>query len=279
MNARYVPAPAQSLSRCAVSVIIRSCNDEQDICDAIESALAAVRDFGGEVIVADMHSTDRTLRFASSYPVRVVQPVDPREHSRAVGAQLGYQHSRGDFLFLLDAHEQPAPGFLVDGLSFLARHPEAAGVGGGSVHGASAGAALFSESAMPHKVGWLEGAALYRRTAIRETGYLSDRNLRSYEHIERATRLRSLGWKLWRIGPQATLPRNCAYATALPHVWDGAATHGTERRMHALRVHLAILLNALRGMLRLQRPPTEPIASRVVREPPQTSSPRREHYA
>src|SRR5437868_14430278 len=51
----------------------------------------------------------------------------------------------------------------------------------------------------PGEVDRLDGGGLYRRIAIEETGFLSDRNLHSYEEFDLAVRLRALGWKLWRL--------------------------------------------------------------------------------
>lgn len=191
--------------RCRVSVIIKALNEEKNICAAIESSLAAVGEVGGEVILADSCSTDRTVELASRYPIRVVQLVNPEEGCCGVGPQLGYQHSHGEYLYLLDGDMQMVRGFLPEALSFLAQHPEAAGVGGRLVE-------LNNESLeyrerglrnanhlSPGEVDRLDGGGLYRRRAVEEAGYLSDRNLHSYEEFDLAVRLRSLGWKLWRI--------------------------------------------------------------------------------
>ncbi len=56
-----------------VSVILKTLNEEARIGAAIESVLAALDGIGGEVIVADGGSRDRTLSIATGYPVRVVQ--------------------------------------------------------------------------------------------------------------------------------------------------------------------------------------------------------------
>jgi glycosyltransferase involved in cell wall biosynthesis len=205
MNAIPDPFPADCGDRCKVSVIIKALNEEKNICAAIESSLAAVREVGGEVILADSHSSDRTVELASRYPIRVVQLLDPKERSCGAGPQLGYQHACGDYLYLLDGDMQMVPGFLSKALAFLAQHPEAAGVGGRLVElntesleyrerGLRAAAHLS-----PGEVDRLDGGGLYRRRAIQEAGYFSDRNLHSYEEFDLAVRLRSLGWKLWRI--------------------------------------------------------------------------------
>ena len=52
-------------AHCRVSVIIKAFNEERNICAAIESSLAAVAEVGGEVILADSSSTDRTVELAT----------------------------------------------------------------------------------------------------------------------------------------------------------------------------------------------------------------------
>jgi GT2 family glycosyltransferase len=205
VNAPARPGSAASAARCRISVIIKALNEERNICAAIESSLAAVAEVGGEVILADSHSSDRTVELASNYPIRVVQLLHPRERCCGVGPQLGYQHARGEYLYILDGDMKLVPGFLPEALSFLAQHPEAAGVGGRLVElnnesleyrerGLRAAAHLS-----PGEVDRLDGGGLYRRRAIEEAGHFSDRNLHSYEEFDLAVRLRSRGWKLWRI--------------------------------------------------------------------------------
>ena len=191
-----------------MSVIIKALNEEKNICAAIESSLAAVAEVGGEVVLADSHSTDRTVELASLYPVRVVQLVNPHERCCGVGPQLGYQHSRGEYVYLLDGDMRMMPGFLPHALTFLAQHPEAAGVGGRVVE-LNTESMEYRERALraappeSGEVDRLDGGGLYRRRAIDEGGYLSNRNLHSYEEFDLAVRLRSLGWKLWRIPADA----------------------------------------------------------------------------
>lgn len=196
-------------ARCNVSVIIKAFNEEKNICAAIESSLAAVAEVGGEVILADGHSTDRTVELAAQYPVRVVQLVNARERCCGVGPQLGYQHSRGEYVYLLDGDMRMVPGFLPEALSFLAQHPEAAGVGG-RVAELNTESLEYRERGLraaahlsPGEVDRLDGGGLYRRRAIEECGYISDRNLHSYEEFDLAARLRARGWKLWRIAVDA----------------------------------------------------------------------------
>jgi glycosyltransferase involved in cell wall biosynthesis len=195
--------------RCRVSIVIKAFNEEKNICAAIESSLAAVAEVGGEVVLADSYSTDRTVELASKYPIRVVQLAHAYQRCCGAGPQLGYQHSLGEYVYILDGDMRMLQGFLMPALAFLARHPEAAGVAGRVVElnresleyrerGLRSAAHLFSG-----EVDRLDGGGLYRRCAIEESGYFSDRNLHSYEEFDLAVRLRALGWKLWRLAVDA----------------------------------------------------------------------------
>src|SRR6516162_8081267 len=85
-----------------VSVVIKALNEESNISRAVESSLKAVAPYGGEVIVADSCSTDRTVEIASAFPITVVQLSHPEEKCCGISPQLGYQHSNGECIFLLD---------------------------------------------------------------------------------------------------------------------------------------------------------------------------------
>ncbi|MGZ5887537.1 MAG: glycosyltransferase, partial [Ramlibacter sp.] len=115
---------------CRVSVVIKALNEEANIAAAIETCLVALRDVGGEVILADSCSTDGTVREASRYPVRIVQLARQSDRSCGAGPQLGYQHSQGEYVYIMDGDMKMVPGFLEQALTFLAQHPEIAGVGG-----------------------------------------------------------------------------------------------------------------------------------------------------
>lgn len=204
MNAEH-PTSSQRASRCHVSIIIKAFNEEKNICAAVESSLAAVAEVGGEVILADSNSTDRTVELASRYPIRIVQLVHSHERCCGAGPQLGYQHSRGEYVYIMDGDMQMVRGFLPQAMVFLAQHPEAAGVGGRLVE-LNEESLEYRERALrnsahlaPGEVDRLDGGGLYRRRAVEEAGYLSDRNLHAYEEFDLAVRLRALGWKLWRI--------------------------------------------------------------------------------
>lgn len=190
---------------CRVSIIIKALNEEKRISAAIESSLRAVSAVGGEVVLADSCSTDCTVQLAQTFPILIVQLTHPNERRCGVGPQLGYQHSRGEFVYILDGDMEMLDGFLQQAVDFMMSHPDTAGVGGYvveqnkvSLEYIARGERLM-EHMKPGSVDRLDGGGLYRRSAIEAAGYLSNRNLHSYEEFDLAVRLRSLYWNLWRL--------------------------------------------------------------------------------
>ena len=188
-----------------VSIIIKAFNEERNIVRAVESALTAISTVGGEVILADSNSTDQTVELALKYPIRIVRLVDATDRRCGVGPQLGYQHAKGEFVYILDGDMRMRPGFLEQALSFMESRPDVAGVGGLLVEQNTdsleyrAREERSPQHKQPGRVDRLDGGGLYRRRAIEEVGYLSNRNLHSYEEFDIAARLRTRNWQLWRL--------------------------------------------------------------------------------
>jgi glycosyltransferase involved in cell wall biosynthesis len=191
--------------RPTVSIIIKAYNEERHIAGAIESALAALARIDGEVILADGASTDRTIEIAARYPIKIVRLSDPNDRSCGAGAQLGFQYSRGEFLFLMDGDMRLHSDFLAAGIRFLRDHPSMGGVGGGMIYQDASGLEYdqrvrrFDPDRGPGVVTRLGGCGLYRRSAVDAVGYSTDRNLHGGEELELAARLRASGWTLAKI--------------------------------------------------------------------------------
>ncbi len=187
-----------------ISVIIKALNEEEHIQKAITTSLAAISPYGGEVIVADSGSTDRTIEIAGRFPVTIVRLQNPQERCCGIAPQLGFQHSRGDFLYLLDGDMELQSEFVATALQALDGAPRLAGVGGfvREMRIANSEFASREKRQMSRKpkdgasVDCLNGGGLYRRAAIEAVGYLSDRNLHSFEEFELGARLRAGGWSL-----------------------------------------------------------------------------------
>ncbi len=188
-----------------VSIIIKTLNEEKRIAATIESALAGLPDGRGEVIVADSGSTDRTVEIASGYPVTVVQITPPAQPSCGIGPQLGFQYSAFDHICLLDGDMILDAEFLPDALRFLAENPHVGGVTGHVEEMQIANleyARRVQRNGPENRVGDIDrmnGGGLYRRRAIEEVGYISDRNLHGHEEFDLGVRLRSQNWQLHRL--------------------------------------------------------------------------------
>lgn len=194
---------------CTVSVVIKALNEERRIEAAVQSALAAVAEVGGEVILADSCSTDRTVEIASRYPITIVQLANPAERCCGAGPQMGYQHAKGEFIYILDGDMKMLPGFLPAAVAYMRQHPNVVGVGGMVVEMNKESLEYIarmeraSGHMQPGEVDRLDMGGLYRKAAVDATGYFSDRNLHSYEEFDLAVRLRVRGGRLWRLNVES----------------------------------------------------------------------------
>lgn len=194
------PAPAVR-----VTVVIKALDEERHIRAAVESALVAVARVGGEVVLADSGSTDRTVTIASAHPVTVVQLRHRSERRCGIGPQLGFQVARGEFVYILDGDMELHPEFLVTALAAMEADPQLGGVAG-VVEERSEASYQFRgrkrrarEQAARDDCDWLDMGGLYRTTALRAVGYFSNRNLHAFEELELGLRLRAAGWRLSRL--------------------------------------------------------------------------------
>ena len=187
-----------------VSIIIKALNEEAKIAACIESALAALKNCYGEVILADSGSTDRTIEIASAYPIRIVQLADTSQRRCGIGPQLGYQFSHGEFVYILDGDMEMDPEFIEHAVREMQADEKLGGVAG-IVDEQSIGSMQFRGRQMRNEEGtagdasWLDMGGLYRRRALEQVGYMSNRNLHAYEEQELGLRLRSKNWTLRRL--------------------------------------------------------------------------------
>jgi glycosyltransferase involved in cell wall biosynthesis len=193
------------LSSITVSIIIKALNEERHIAAAIESAQAALDTTEGEIILADSGSTDRTIEIARRYPIRIVQLANRAERSCGIGAQLGFQYSRGRFLCLIDGDMRLHRDFLPAVLAVLKESATVAGVGGLVIDREIANMEFEQRNNRrdPDRragpVTRLNGCGVYRRSAIESIGHLTDRNLHGAEELDLSARLHARGWTLARL--------------------------------------------------------------------------------
>jgi glycosyltransferase involved in cell wall biosynthesis len=194
-----------------VTVIIKALNEEKHIDAAVSSALAAVaRAGGGEVILADSGSTDRTVEIAARHPITIVQLRHRSERRCGIGPQLGYQRARGAYIYILDGDMELDPEFLPRALEAMAADAGLAGVGGLVEEESDAsyqfrGRKRRGAEAVARDCQWLDMGGLYRESALRQVGYFSNRNLHAYEEMDLGLRLGAAGWTLRRIEARSVL--------------------------------------------------------------------------
>ncbi|MFB9215057.1 glycosyltransferase [Vibrio sinaloensis] len=188
-----------------ISVIIKTYNEEQGIAKTIRSIRTHLSQYPHEILVADSLSSDSTQAIAIAEGATVVSLVHGEERCCGVGHQLGYLHARGEFLLLMDGDMELEPEFIDAALEFLCSDMQYAGVAG-LVEMDEASNYEFKSRKQRLKsiypVGDCEhlgGGGLYRKSAIDEIGYLTNRNLHSCEEAELGMRLKHAGYKLHRL--------------------------------------------------------------------------------
>ena len=185
-----------------LSIIIKTLNEEKNIARCIEAILNNLKDLSYEMVIADSGSSDRTIDIATKYPVIIVQLENTNERSCGIGPQLGFQHSHGEYILILDADMVLHASFVHSALARMKSDKHCGGIGGQLVECSGSGYEYDLRRAMTSggnvEVKWLDGGGLYRREAINSVGYLSNRNLHAYEEKELGLRLKNSGWNMYR---------------------------------------------------------------------------------
>jgi hypothetical protein len=198
-------------SKPQVTIIIKALNEEHRIAACLQAAVREAQAVQGEVVLVDSLSTDRTVEIAQGYPVRIVQFEHAGDRNCGSAVQLGFQYTSAPYLYVLDADMVLQPGFLATALACLRADPGLAGVAGKLLDSRLLNvsdqrrAQLAKALTQPTEVGELGGGGLYRRVAIDQVGYLSNRWLRAYEEAELGMRLRAAGWRLLRLPTPAVI--------------------------------------------------------------------------
>lgn len=194
---------AQNSQTIALSIVIKTLNEERNIARCIEVILGTFNDIKYEIIVADSGSNDCTIEIASNYPVTIVQLANPAEKSCGIGPQLGFQHSHGEFVLILDADMVLHVDFVKRALSRMEIDKRCAAIGGQLFERTGTGYEYEHRNSqtkkLEEKVNWLDGCGIYRRKAIESVGYFTNRNLHAYEEKELGLRLKYAGWHMYRI--------------------------------------------------------------------------------
>jgi glycosyltransferase involved in cell wall biosynthesis len=91
-----------------ISLVVNTLNEERNIADCILSA----KDLVNEVVVADMHSDDRTVEIAQSLGASVYQ-IERRPFVDPV-RNFAIDKANGDWILLLDADERLVPELVTE---------------------------------------------------------------------------------------------------------------------------------------------------------------------
>jgi glycosyltransferase involved in cell wall biosynthesis len=94
-------------SRVLLSIVLITFNEEENLPRTLKSVEGVVRDLGGEIIVVDSGSTDRTVDIAKSFGAKVFV-----EEWKGFAAQKNsaIEKAGGDWVLLLDADEDISEG-------------------------------------------------------------------------------------------------------------------------------------------------------------------------
>ena len=86
-----------------LSVVIITCNEEENLARTLKSVEGLVRELGGEIIIVDSGSTDRTVEIAKSFGAKVFV-----EEWKGFAAQKNsaIEKASGEWVLLLDADEE-----------------------------------------------------------------------------------------------------------------------------------------------------------------------------
>lgn len=208
--------------RIELSIVIKTLNEAANIERTIRYARAAAGAVSHEIVVADSLSDDDTVACALAAGARTIQLTDAAHRSCGVGAQLGFQIARGRFVYLLDGDMECVPGFIDAALAYLGEHSRVAGVAGDMAELSEDSYEFevrkkqFEELAKGGWHGqcpWLDGGGIFRREALEQVGFVTDRNLHAYEEKELGFRLAAAGWTMVRIPLAAVRHRGHAEKT------------------------------------------------------------------
>lgn len=106
-----------------ISTIILTKNSEHTIADCLET----IRPLGGEILVIDSESTDRTTDIAKHLGARVI--VNPMTNF-AAQRNVGMKNAKGSWVLYIDSDEHVTKKFINEVLTIIKNHQNDSGVGG-----------------------------------------------------------------------------------------------------------------------------------------------------
>lgn len=192
-----------------LAVVVITKNQDWNIARLIESILSEIQslktEITSEVVVVDSASTDATVETACQYDVDVIRLSSGQRLNAAIGRQVGYDHTEGDAILFLDGDMELCKGWLAGALKVLQGQPDIAVVSGQLIDLPKATKPSDPQrlEPLPSSDAFTEilqggGAALYRRSVLREVGSFNP-HLYSEEEPELCLRIRHAGYRIIRL--------------------------------------------------------------------------------
>jgi glycosyltransferase involved in cell wall biosynthesis len=184
------PTAPPKKGRVPLSVVIIAENEEEWIRECIESVFAACRGVSDyEVILVDSASTDRTVEFASEYPITILRI--PEEHAISCGAgrYVGDRVASGELVCHVDGDMTLTETWLPRAIEYLDEHADAAAV---------EGCLDRSTQTDVREVDKVGGVMLYDAHVLADVGGF-DPYLLGYEDIDVGFQLKTAGYRLVRL--------------------------------------------------------------------------------
>jgi glycosyltransferase involved in cell wall biosynthesis len=152
-----------------LSVVIITCNEEENLPRTLKSVEGLVRDLGGEIIVVDSGSTDRTVEIAKSFGAKVFV-----EEWKGFAAQKNsaIEKASGEWVLLLDADEEASPELAKELTSLDTSPPKLP---------AEFCATLSVKQGFKHSAFFVARKNLFLGRWIRHGGFWPDRKLRLFQ--------------------------------------------------------------------------------------------------
>jgi hypothetical protein len=215
-----------------LSVITVTHNHDRYIDRCLDALVPEVKRIGGEVIVVDNLSDDKSAAIARSYP-DVHLYLNPERRGFAANNNFGMAVSKGRYLLLLNPDTEVLPGALDKLIQFMDEHPDVGLCGAqllfpdgsiqpsprrfptwGSVLARRTPLRIFlrnspynrrhlmldEDRSLPRPVDWLLGACLFIRREVLETADPLDEGFFLYvEDIDWARRIHKAGWQVYYV--------------------------------------------------------------------------------
>ena len=188
-----------------ISVIIPAYNAQRYIDQAIKSVQNQECGHDVETLVVDDGSTDRTADIAGRYAALLAQP----HQGSASARNAGLYHTKGEYVFFLDADDLLLPGAFHALLEAMEQNAGVQAVFAQAADFVSPELGAVSKNRLQPRqapyFGCLPGCALLKKALFEQVG-LFDRSLRTGETVDWLLRLKDLGLPTMQIN-RVTLKR------------------------------------------------------------------------